>query len=91
MNAPTRRAVATLLILIDVVLLLWALVLGFHIEGTTGAIAEAERGQRVAIPTVVSLLAAVVTLLAGRWRWSVAILVVSALAAATAVAVGLLT
>lgn len=91
MNPATGRTLAVLLILLDVGLLLWALVLSFHIEGTTEAIAEAERGQRIAIPAGGSLLAAVATLAAGGRRWGGLTLLVAVLLASVSVAVGLLT
>ncbi len=91
MNASFGKTFAAALILLDVGLLMWALLMGFHIEGTSEAIADAERGQRIAIPAGGSLLAAVTALAVGARRWRALPLVVAVLLAAVSVAVGLLT
>lgn len=89
MSSSTGRALAGLLILVDMGLLMWTIMLGFHIEGTAAAVADAERGQSIAIPAGASLVCALYALVAARrpsGRWvltaSVALLVTAAIVAA---------
>ncbi|MBA3989809.1 MAG: hypothetical protein H0X54_02050 [Propionibacteriales bacterium] len=88
MNSSTGRALAGLLIVVDLGVLMWTITLGFHIEGTPAAIADAERGQSIAIPAGASLACALYAMVAARrpsGRWvltaSVALLVTSAIVA----------
>lgn len=56
------RLGAALLVLVNLVLCLVALTMGFHIEGTDEAIAEAKQGQRVAFAAVPGLVLACLAL-----------------------------
>lgn len=77
------RPAAALLVVVNLVLCLIALTMGFHIEGTSEAIEEAQRGQHVALAAVPGLL------LAGAafgWRRRAAVLtLLSAVCAVVAV------
>jgi hypothetical protein len=89
----TRRETPTLTLGLlalsaGVVVLLLALVLGFNIEATPRAIADSAKGQLIAVPAVVALLAGVVALAARRRGWALA---VGGLGAAAAVVAVLLT
>lgn len=71
--------------MVNLVLCLIALTMGFHIEGTTEAIEEAKQGQHVALAAVPGLLLAGVAL---GWRRRAAVLtVLSAACAVVAVVI----
>lgn len=89
MNRSTGRALAGLLVVVDIGVLMWTIILGFHIEPTTAAVASAERGQSIAIPAGASLACALYAMVAARrpsGRWvlaaSAALLVTAAIVAA---------
>lgn len=91
----TRRetltaALGLLAVCAGVVVLLLALVLGFHIEGSARAIADSAKGQRIAIPSTVALVAGAVAL-AGRSRgWALGVSCVGVAAAVLAVVLTIL-
>jgi hypothetical protein len=62
-----------------------ALLLGFYIEGTPNALADATKGQQIAIPAVVALLAGVVALAGRRRGWAFPVAWLGVAAAAVAV------
>ena len=66
MTRSTVRALAGLLIVVDIGVLMWTIILGFHIEPTTAASARAERAQSIAIPAGASLACALYALVAAR-------------------------
>jgi hypothetical protein len=68
-----------------VVVLLLALVLGFNIEATPRAMADSAKGQLIAIPAVVAVVAGVVALAGRRRAWALAVGCVGAAAAVVAV------
>lgn len=92
MTSSTVRALTGLLIVVDIGVLMWTFVLGFHIEGTTAAVARAERAQSIAIPAGASLACALYAMVAARrhsGRWVLAasvVLLVTAVVVATATA-----
>jgi len=45
---------------------MWTIILGFHIEPTTAAVASAERAQSIAIPAGASLACALYAMVAAR-------------------------
>lgn len=88
MNSSTGRALTGLLIVVDIGVLIWTIILGFHIEPTTAAVARAERAQSIAIPAGASLACALYAMVAARrpsGRWvltaSVALLATAAIVA----------
>lgn len=82
-SARLARPAAALLVVVHLVLCLIALTMGFHIEGTTEAIEEAQQGQHVALAAVPGLLLAGVAL---GWRRRAAVLtMLSAVCAVVAV------
>ena len=82
-SARLARPAAALLVVVNLVLCLIALTMGFHIEGTSEAIEEAQQGQHVALAAVPGLLLAGVAL---GWRRRAAVLtLVSAVCAVVAV------
>ena len=84
-HARPTLALGLLAICAGVVVLLLALVLGFHIEGTPRAVADSTKGQRIAVPAVVAVVAGAVAL-AGRPRgWALAVGCVGGAAAVVAV------
>ncbi|MEJ7771129.1 MAG: hypothetical protein WKF51_04460 [Geodermatophilaceae bacterium] len=91
MNSSTGRALAGLLIVVDIGVLLWTILLGFHFEPTTAAVARAERAQSIAIPAGASLACALYAMVAARrpsGRW---VLIASAALLATAAIVATVT
>lgn len=72
------------------VVLLLAVVLGFNIEATPRAIADSAKGQRIAVPAVVALVAGVAALAGRRHGWAVAVGCVGAAAAVVAVLLAVL-
>jgi hypothetical protein len=90
-----RRQPATLVLGLvalgaGVAVLLYALILGFHIEGTPQALADSAKGQRIAVPAVVAVLCGAVAV-GGRSRgWALPVGGVGALAAALAVLLSVL-
>jgi hypothetical protein len=78
-------ALGLLAICAGVVVLLVALYLGFNIEGTPRAVADSAKGQAIAIPAVVALVAGVVALAGRRRGWALAVGCVGAAAAVLAV------
>jgi len=51
---------------------MWTIILGFHIEATSAAIARAERAQSIPIPAAASLACALYAMVAARrpsGRW----------------------
>ena len=83
-------AVGLLACCAGVVVLLLALVLGFNIEGTPRAIADSAKGQRIAIPAVVALVAGVAALAGRRRGWAFTVGCVGAAAAVVAVLLAVL-
>ncbi len=84
-SARSFRAAAALLVVVNLVLCLIALTMGFHIEGTDEAIEEAQQGQHVALAAVPGLLLACIAL---GWRRRVAVLtLISAVCAVVAVVI----
>lgn len=73
-----------------VVILLLALVLGFNVESTPRAVADSAKGQRIAVPAVIALVAGVVALAGRRRGWALAVGCVGAAAAVVAVLLTLL-
>jgi len=82
-SARLARPAAALLVVVNLVLCLIALTMGFHIEGTSEAIEEAQQGQHVALAAVPGLILAGVAL---GWRRRAAVLtLLSAVCAVVAV------
>ena len=73
-----------------VVVLLLALMLGFHIESTPRAVADSAKGQLIAIPAAIALVTGVVALSGRRRSWGLAVGWVGAAAAVVAVLLTLL-
>ncbi|MBM9467447.1 hypothetical protein [Nakamurella leprariae] len=73
-----------------VVVLLLALILGFSIEGTPRAVADSAKGQRIAFPAVIAVLAGIVALGGRRHGWAFVVGILGALAAVVAVALAVL-
>lgn len=73
-----------------VVVLLMALVLGFHIEATSRAIADSAKGQRIAVPAVIALVAGVAALVGLRRGWGLVVAIVATAAAVVAVLLAVL-
>ena len=89
MNSSTGRAVAGLLVVVDLGVLMWTIILGFHFEPTAAAVASAERAQSIALPAGASFACALYAMVAARrpsGRWvliaSIALLITSAIVAA---------
>lgn len=68
-----------------VIVILFALVLGFHFEASDAALADSEKGQRIAVPAVIAVVAAVVALSGRRRGWAFAVGWVAVAAAVLAV------
>jgi hypothetical protein len=90
-----RRQTATFLlgvlaICAAVVVLLVALVLGASIEATESDMANSAKGQAIAVPAVVALLAGVVAIAGLRRGWALAVGYVGAAAAVLAVLLAIL-
>jgi nitrate reductase gamma subunit len=73
-----------------VVVVLYALVLGFTIEASPQDALDSAKGQRIALPAVVAVLAGVVGLAARRRRWGVVVTAVGAVAGVVAVLLAVL-
>jgi len=72
------------------ILVMRALLLGFYIEGTPSAMADSAKGQRIAVPAVVALLAGVVALAGRRRGWAFPVAWVGVAAAVVAVLLSVL-
>lgn len=57
---------ATFALFGNLILIFIAFVLGFHIEGTPSAIADAEKGQAIAYAVVPGLLASIIAMITNR-------------------------
>lgn len=66
MRAGVLRGLAALVLVGDLVLLLVALYLAFELEATEVAAERSAKGQAVAVPAALSLVAAVLTMVWGR-------------------------
>jgi hypothetical protein len=73
-----------------VVVILFALLLGFHIEASPADLVDSEKGQRIAVPAVIAVITAVVALAGRRRRWALAVGWVAVAAAVLAVLVAVL-
>lgn len=90
-NHRVTGVLATLGLLVNAVLVLLSLHLGFHIEATPTAVAEAAKGQAVGTPAGIGLVAAVVALVARHRRWGAVSAALSVACGAVAAAVYALT
>lgn len=68
-----------------VIVLLVALVLGFHIVGNPDALVRSAKGQQIAVPGVIAVLAGIVALTGRRRGWSLVVAAVGVGAALVAV------
>jgi hypothetical protein len=84
----TTSALALVACGVGVVVVLMALVLGFHFETTPRAVVDSAKAHRIAVPAVAALVLGAIALVGRRHGWA---LVVGALGAAAAVVAVLLT
>ncbi len=84
-HETTTLALGLLAFCAGVVVLLMALLLGFYIEATPRASADSAKGQLVAVPGVVALVAGVVALTGRRRAWALVVACVGVAAAVVAV------
>lgn len=85
----TRQVAATtvlgrLAVGVGIVVVLFALYLGFHIEGTPEALARSAKGHRIAVPAVLAVVAGLIALLARPRRWALPVACGGAVAAVVA-------
>lgn len=85
MTPAKVRTVATACLVICLALVVYGLMLGFHIEGTPQAVADAEKGQSIGIPAAAAALAAVVALIGAGRQWALGFLAVAVLLGALAI------
>lgn len=71
MPPTTTRITAGLLLGACLVLLAHGLLLGLHFEATPQAVADAAKGEAVGYPAALGAVAALITLVCARHRWSV--------------------
>ena len=83
-------ALGLLALCAGVVVVLYALVLGFSIEASPQDTLDSAKGQRIAVPAVVALVAGVVGLAGRRRRWGLVVTAVGAAAAVVAVLMAVL-
>lgn len=84
MSPGLVRSIAVACLLGCGVLVLHALLLGFHIEPTAEALADAAKGEQVAFFAIPGAIAAVAALVGARHRWGAVALVAALLLGATA-------
>lgn len=83
---PARlRAFATVCLVVCLALVVYGLVLGFHIESTPRALDDAAKGQSIGVAAAAGALAAVVALVFARRGSALWFLVVALLLAALAI------
>lgn len=70
---------------VGVVVLLYALALGFHLAGSTTALVNSAKGQRIAVPAALAFALGVATLAGLRRRWAFPVACVGTAAAVLAV------
>ena len=85
------RGLAAVGLIVCLILTLYGLALGFHIEETTRAIADAQKGQQVGYPAALGLLMAVFALIGSNRRWAILPLFLSLLLAAVSVVLAVTT